>query len=152
LSYKPMTHDEIDTLPAGRELDALVAEKVMRMAVTWVEFLDAYRWKDENGREYEKGDPGYVVLGKAPVEIMEEEQILYSEYDGEPHVRLNTIPHYSTDIAAAWEVVGWLLANGHHLEIEDGWSCVILTANICGTGETAPEAICRAALEVVADA
>lgn len=101
------------TLQAGRELDALVAEKVMN-----------------------------DIPGKA----------LGSR-------------HYSTDMAAAWEVVTWLQAKGWAVWIgnegEDGtWTClagppnpnVILpevTAEIETDADTAPLAICLAALKAV---
>ena len=99
-------------LKAGRELDALVAEKVM-------------------------GLPGAAVGGWYNPNLL----------DGPPP--------YSTDIAAAWEVVEKLLELGWHVDIEDGW-CVIVYGGRDGkadsemeVGETAPEAICLAALEAV---
>lgn len=59
---------DIDTMPAGRELDALVAERVMG----WKLFAS---------------EPGY---GRPPHQIT---------------LVLTPIPHYSTDIAAAWIIV-----------------------------------------------
>jgi hypothetical protein len=67
-------------------------------------------------------------------------------------------PPYSTDIGAAWAVVEWLTAlwrGGFHLDREGsaGWECASEDAYcrthmkyVGGTGATAPEAICRAAL------
>jgi hypothetical protein len=65
----------IDAMPAGRELDALVAEKVMG-------------WTDINGNAAAVGC-------------------------GLNHNKLWTrVPDYSTDIAAAWQVVEKLVAEG----------------------------------------
>jgi len=126
-----MTHDEIDTMAAGLEMDVAVA-RAMGCDVR----PTPQGWSPR----------GFYCACDHP-NFEQPPHGVEPDWDCDPYLK-----HYSTDIAAAWDVVKWLLANGHHLEIEDGWSCVILTANICGTGETAPEAICRAALEVVADA
>lgn len=73
--------------------------------------------------------------------------------------RVRDVPPYSTDIAAAWEVVEWLSHNAEEVAVghtNDGWDCDIwffqqLENNhaIHGTSETAPLAICRAALLAV---
>jgi hypothetical protein len=70
-----MTHQEIDKLAAGRELDALIAEKVMG----WTGF-----WK--------RGEPS--MMAYPPVEQA-------AGIDGERW----PVPNYSTNIAAAWLVV-----------------------------------------------
>jgi hypothetical protein len=93
-------------LPAGREMDEMIAEKVM-----------GHKRPENGGRE---------------------------------------VPHYSTDIAAAWHVVKHL---GQQSDIsvtvtqEGGaYSCQIRGpsgewwARASGEGETAPLAICRGAL------
>ena len=105
-----------DDMPAGRELDALVAEKVMGQETT--------EWTDGLG--------GTGVTFFAPVEP------------------------YSTDIAAAWEVAEKLIQTlGIAVEqpFHDGiWRCTIFglwpKKWVCH-GETAPLAICRAALKAV---
>ena len=113
-------------LPAGRELDALVAEKVF--GVPHGDCFDTY-----GGKRCVKHD----------------------EYGG-PQC-------YSTDIAAAWEVVEKLIALGYWFDVawngesaqvdldckvptRMGWDRVVdgLTAS------TVPLAICRAALRAVA--
>jgi len=66
-----------------------------------------------------------------------------------------SIPRYSADIAAAWRVVEWLVANtpnqDFHLEHlgESGWSVGTCGREEWVTADTAPVAICRAALEAV---
>jgi hypothetical protein len=126
----------IDQLPAGREMDALVAEKVMG----WI------------GIEGKHGHP----LEKGP----------FKDCDCPSHsYQRQEIPHYSSDIAAAWEVAEklglaiipqsskngfrWLACDvklisykGDRIEVfpvdDTEYSC-----------DTAPLAICRAALKAV---
>lgn len=96
----------------NRELDALVAEKVMGVQTTQHE--------------------GRLILFPGSMDI----------------------PHYSTDIAAAWEVVEKL--GGESVVLTYGedtgwWECSFLIGGIRSTGmsKSAPEAICAAALEAV---
>lgn len=126
-----MTRDELLTMPAGRELDRLVAEKVM----------------------------GQMWQGGSPI----------PNYDG----RWPWPPPYSTDIAAAWLVANKL---GERWFVDIGclpgdcagnpnpkWEARFWDAEPCisggvghvsgleefkARGETAPLAICRAALAV----
>jgi hypothetical protein len=129
-----MTRDEILNMPAGREMDALVAEKVMI-----VEFTK---------HNYKAHD----VLSNTI-----EERTYYS-------TSFAPLPHYSTDIAAAWQVVEKLMEMGDVFieNWQDGeWfvACDPLmnkprrNAASCDgkkTGkESAPLAICRAALLAV---
>ena len=104
-------------MKAGRELDSLVAEKVMGLTK---EDLD--RWDDTRGRPEPK--------------------------------------HYSTDIVAAWEVVE-LLKRRYVLALRmafptsdhpDGWEVLRFDGEVfhlLGIADTAPEAICKAALRAV---
>jgi len=121
-----LTDDEIDAMPAGRELDVLIAEHVM-------------------GLEPWLGKPGAF---HAPIVL--------------PHDTPKPClpPAYSTDIAAAFSVLmafpkthkgifhtqrrsnGWTL--GQPLE----WQCTIGATNKV-SADTAPLAICRAALKAV---
>lgn len=104
-----MTREEILILPAGPELDKLVAATVM--SPTW-----------------EGGNP-------------------IPNHDG----RWSWSPPYSTDIAAAWLVferfkdrgwdIGWHGMSGH-----PGWLVSNDDCDWLGYGDTAPLAICRAAL------
>lgn len=106
----------IDELQAGRELDALIAEKVME----WTQC-----GFDEIGQEWtgipEGGQPGYHSV----------------------------IPSYTTNIAAAWQVVeklgmqcGFSIHEKEPFAMHNGISLV---------AETVPLAICRAALKAVQD-
>ena len=118
-----------DEMPAGRELDALVAEKVMGRETT--------HWTDGFG------DTGVTFF--APVEP------------------------YSTDIAAAWEVVERINMNGYDVHIDRVkplrsasrlWYVAFLKGPrvhqkpIKGDGHDPgclPTAICRAALKAVSN-
>jgi len=117
-----MTREQILALPPGRELDALVAEKVMGQ--------------------------------KLPLGPSEEARSVGPWFHGEGAV----CPSYSTDIAAAWQVVEKFQQTG--LAVFSFWTGQYpgYTANLnCETADgkwryftadadTAPLAICRAAL------
>jgi len=118
---------------AGRELDALVAEKVMGLSIT--------TW----------GDPNSPIVG-------------YDKFTRD-------LPHYSTSISAAWEVVEKLIMIGSNVghtwtmeyDLEDlawdvgykgwdydtGWSWEMVDWPV--TAPTAPHAICLAALKAVGE-
>lgn len=108
---KGVGHD----LPAGMELDALIAEKVIGMHSA--EVADWIRLKEHN----------------------------YG------------IPHYSTDIAAAWEVVDNLIERKFRVSVLRDFSewavCIWLPNAVRWTdaieADTAPHAICLAALNAV---
>lgn len=123
-------------LPPGRELDALVAEKVMG----WPELIP--------GKPFPKGKSFY----------------LSDQHCCTREVGDHNTWSPSTDWRAAGEVLEKLAEVGHRAEIRDwrhvdaGWECVIYRAGavgpVCtGTGEfaqTGPHAICLAALAAVA--
>lgn len=113
----------------GPELDALIHVEVMKMP-------------DEN--------LVYAIPGQA---------IRYSMQEA-----VNLCPPYSTAIAAAWLVVEKLIKDGFYPDLISGenpggfyWNCELHTANdeehpdnpyqVCG--DTAPHAICLAALKAV---
>ena len=118
-------------LPAGRELDALIAEKVMGRVVT----------------HPEQSSPGYLL-----------------EWSGDAYEvgGARTLPSYSTDIADAWEVVAKLETGRPHRQVRlsgynvDEWFCDVALflgedrGTVWGEGNSAPLAICRAALKAVA--
>jgi hypothetical protein len=133
-----MTHDEIMKLEAGRELDALVAEHVMGWVWrdTWNNdgTLSATWLRPENvfnyGVRVKAGEVSYLA----------------------------GLPRYSTDIAAAWQVVGKLQSPPDECFFE-----ITMTPTIPHNGghcwhtriggffahaPTAPLSICRAALLV----
>ena len=127
---------------AGRELDALVAEKVMKLRV----IFDEDRYGEMHIWWAVPTDPGTV----------EEWDKFY-------------LPAYSTDIAAAWQVIEhmkergltvWFVSKEFAWQEAPHWEAG-LTVEPCDSGwlpqiqalasaETAPLAICRAALMAVA--
>lgn len=105
-------------MKAGRELDALIAEKVMGL----------------DGPQY----PDCPTCGSAN------------------YCRETPYLPYSTEIAAAWEVVEKLKTPDVYLEVlshkgEPHWVCRIIGGKdpIGAGAETAPHAICLAALKAV---
>lgn len=79
---------DIDQMEAGRELDALVAQQVMGLNVEWVSGVPMWVGGDEL-----PGSP--VIIG--------------------PDKFGHSVKPYSTDIAAAWELVNHLEARGYDL-------------------------------------
>lgn len=116
-------------LDAGRELDALIAEKVMGW--TWDE---STAWSPSGGRNSRTGRPD------------------------DPWWWL---PHYSTDIAAAWEVFEKIpmtiyaphasLAAGEYENVDQWVAEARLPSkeSISESADTAPLAICLAALKAL---
>ena len=128
-------------MPAGREMDALIAEKIMGYTLSELS-LPAY--------------PKYKLF-----------DIESGEFSG----YVKEVPHYSTDIAAAWEVVKRMpipfklekcWEKAYQIGPE-GWSACWCTDADCegcnensrctngddAWAETAPLAICRAALKAL---
>jgi hypothetical protein len=138
-----MTPEEIERMPAGRELDALIAEKVM-----------GFKWRTSKHSGYRYlFPPGHRSnlftdsIGNEP---------LYGDWD-------DCVPAYSTDIAAAWQVVEKLCADAHNFSFDSGafgpgsdWQNKIDKWTVCfddyttvevhSYAPTMPLAICRAAL------
>lgn len=117
-------------MKAGRHLDSLVAKHVMG-------------WKNlhEEDRYYGSvGSGKYKTLVGDPPEGVQ------------PSIHEDEVPAYSANIAAAWEVVDHILEreNGS-LQIENTWYgrgwVVTFNDDEWASGFTAPEAICRAALQ-----
>jgi hypothetical protein len=148
-------------MKAGRELDALVAEKVMGSVVEWLDILDGYVMSNSDIENPVFDKP---VFGKVPV-IREHGVIAYDDVLG---VKINTLPHYSTDIAAAWQVVRHFTDNGtcnHHFTMEfwadSGTWSVEIGGRECGAparpyrlpqdlwSESLSHAICLAVLKAV---
>jgi hypothetical protein len=131
-----MTNSEIDNMPAGPELDALIAEKVMGWkCVTATEDLIGFGFVPK-GTE--------CIIYAKPQCKLADARIWYGErsHSWRP----------SRDIAAAWEVVEKtmllvpvirLCGNG----IE--WMASYTNSGAYSVSETAPLAICRAALRAV---
>lgn len=84
-----MTKEEILKMEAGRELDALIAERI-------------FGWKEGTLEEY-----------KAQVEKYGEGATAFDE--------MNILPHYSAEIAAAWEVVKMMADQGIEVIVAEGF-------------------------------
>jgi len=155
----------IDEMPAGREMDALVAEKVFGLPAkyfgddwrnqVWVEDEDSCgEWKEDaaimvthrNRQEYVKGSLLTSRLG---------------EYEDTQEPVYQVLPEYSTKIADAWEVVEktGLLArrveDGLDVGLvlrqpdEDEWALSYRYGTNYVVAPTPELAICRAALKTV---
>jgi hypothetical protein len=136
---------------AGRELDALTAEKVMGWklykCINPSHVYEPYLWcSPEDTRVPNDHWPRHRVL--------------------DPHETVadtvtKIIPHYSTDIAAAWQVVEKMLKIGqvnvgYHKLADPSWACRIFglegdLTDIEVYAPTAPLAICLAALKAIGD-
>lgn len=126
-----MTRDEILAMPAGREMDALVAEKIFGLKTYWRE--EVVRERGITNRQETAVIKTLCVVSRTALFV----QAYY----------------YSTNIAAAWEVV----------ERNRGEAFTLLKSPIHGGyfasfvhkdeesvfAHTAPLAICRAALLTV---
>lgn len=135
---RPLASTPPEPRTAGRELDALVAEKVMGLSVSW-------RSLHPNP---DASDPPeiYLLDDKGDMPLLE-----VRSGDG-----WTFLPRYSTDITAAWQVVERMKERGY-------WLCLIqnqllfsasfdsVLTDHRATGETAPHAICLAALESAHD-
>jgi hypothetical protein len=116
-------------LKPGRELDALVAEKVMGYKVT--------DWP--TGKEF-------PITSAIAAGVLSEFQ-------------QSRIPSYSTDIAAAWQVVDKMKSLGcfikvHNCDHRGEWGCWCthpgrVLSESFAVEDTAPHAICLAALKAV---
>ena len=117
-----MTRDEILNMPAGHELNKLVAEHIFGMRIEENHGLAGGFYWVGNGVQF--GD-----------------------------MRVQNVPDYSTDIEAAWEVVDKLVRFSITIEsFSKGVLCRFFSAgqtaagDAVGWADTAPLAICRAAL------
>ncbi len=137
----------VASLPAaGRALDTLVAEKVMGL-----------EWRD--GKMYCRGDGWY------PKDAPECNRRDDRDYLINPPEYRSSLPNYSWDIAAAWEVVEKMLET-HSVDVNaiPGESVIQWGATMQkmpfaerypehgACAKTAPLAICLAALEAVGGA
>ncbi len=143
----------IDRMGNGREMDALVAEKVMGRR--WFTFIRNSYLLDPDAAS------SICFRGSSWTEGKQ------AQWDSEclilTDLKFQRVPDYSTDIAAAWDVVekmknsgsrGFVLEwlRGHWIagcrNCGDGGEPE-LYSHQAGEGATAPLAICRAALKAV---
>jgi len=140
-----MTEQEIDQMEAGREMDCLVAERVLG-------------WHRIQAPQFDYDGP-LPEQGEVLVSPRMLPQIESGEYKWPPK---GVIPlgffvtaRYSADIAAAWQVVqkmmdeGWLVGISNDQdyvgELAPAWHVCIAAS--WGIAKSAPLAICRAALK-----
>jgi len=119
-----MTRDDVMRL-IGRELDAAVAAMVFGLRVVECDPVDG-RYGPYTAREEH-----------------------WTRVNGETYPLLDLLPEYSTDIAAAWEVVQHLATPDEALTItyaKGTWVVAVGSVEVSATSESAPESICRAAL------
>lgn len=123
----------------GRELDALIAEKVMGYKV--------FRWGDS--------DSLFVAPNKAAFDYACNGDTLTCYVDSERGFCF-TMSNYSTKIEDAWQVIEHLITNSswefYLTHQYNGWNCLFESPDkpiASGSADTAPHAICLAALEVV---
>lgn len=119
-----MTKDEIMYMPAGRGVDVLIAENVME-------------WKKVPSTDDPAGWCWLAPHGSTRASTTE------------------SIPRFTTDISAAWDVVEKLKENGVYVilcVLENDYQCELDKIKVneraydSAIAETAPLAICRAAL------
>jgi hypothetical protein len=133
-----LTKEQIENLPSGIELDALIAEHVMGWE--WVT-------KDDD-------QPDAVPYLIAP----QIGRVFYPTNSESSNRMVMGLPRYSEDISDAWEVVE-KISEKHHWELRKAGRMIIfgicyydLTGwtdddrEILSGAETAPLAVCRAAL------
>lgn len=151
----------------GRELDALIAEKVM-LIKTWEVY---YPTGEETSDWDHLRHPYETFLTKQEAELFAaRKKSKKAPSWAQPNVVQKYLKHYSTDIAAAWEVAekikfgsrkvnsdGWEVKDTFHLRYNDpewcaghlfaGWNHY--PAENWSVGDTAPHAICLAALKAI---
>ncbi len=132
----PQITTSIDDMPAGREMDALVAEKVMG-------------WDHTHDIDHCEGDSWYSHCRNCHRTGEDEEIMCWNPRDP-PLPGCKVAPHYSTSIEAAWEVIEKLEKEG----IIDGVSLSAIGCELYLNREQltaadgpAPLAICRAAVK-----
>jgi len=152
MTHEAVTLDSILSLPAGLELDAIVAERVMGLLTVKERWPIAWH----TGKALSI-DPEDVALWRDCLFIGSQ-----TNSEGDRH----TVPHYSTSITAAWEVVEKLKSTFtrdrsgraigfdlNYSSIFNVWSVNLIVDEMGPVeridGSTAPLAICRAAVKAV---
>lgn len=150
-----------DTLTAGRELDALVAERVMGFcAHQFVHKPSAYMRSIPGGNS--TGCSNGPLLDFSLSECSRcGLRTGHDVRNQQTKHQLERIESYSTSIASAWELVEKFTPHGVAVQCcreqewgDDKWKCLISTKwtpheYVEARGDTAPLAICLAALKAV---
>jgi hypothetical protein len=139
-------------LLTGRELDAAIAVEVMG-------------WRRHETRFEPCGSGGIIGCWNCSLSCCSPPWTSET-VDGfcgrGPDIRSSNLPHYSTDIAAAWQMMDDMFPSSYFIEIDNGWREVNgerasgWNVRIVGPGfdveafaETLSLAMCRAALKAV---
>lgn len=144
----------------GRDLDILIAEKVFTLKICTCTDEEVDKWKREGSRVYSPFYPTFEPSRFGSHNNCNKcgDRYFSTSWDG-PN-------SYSTDIAAAWEVVEKFIKDGKHINIayyqklgpnidgppyEAHWTVTGIYAWDLekAQAETAPHAICLAALKAV---
>jgi hypothetical protein len=151
-----MTHDEIMTMEAGSEMDALVAEKVMGWTVYAIEGTNGAAWLEPREGFIEGQWTGYLSK-----HIQGFTGNINTRLDDGGTLSINvhgTVWAPSKKIADAWRVMERLNNTGYWIKLNNSatqkaiWRCEIVPPGYDAThtwADTAPLAICRAALLAV---
>jgi len=94
--------------------------------------------------------PGRVLDAKVASvlgwERTERTGLRWNDPEGKPA----PLPHYSTDLAAAWQIIEHFTAKQIPVQVSwpapGGWACLLCGLRAVGNGATAQLAICRAVL------
>ena len=142
-----MSRDEILNMPAGRQLDALIAEKVMGWEAIRVDYFGEDSSPRQNELEEWMAKNELDSIGDYFIDV--DKNFWVEDNDWQP----------STDIHAAWEVVEKMRNNKYEpcvngecwtpIEHRMGlWQADFQNGGPCHSAraDTAPLAICRAAL------
>lgn len=134
-----MTRDEILNMPAGREMDCEIAKHVLSKEPTLVKEIEGYLFGEKITL---RGDftvrREWVDAGDYTIPV---------DSGG-----TDRLPGYSTDIAAAWQVVENLKHKCFYFEIDktQKYFCLFCDdLDYAVIADSAPLAICRAALLAV---
>lgn len=148
-------------LKPGRELDALIAEKVMGLSL----FDPSPFWGKDHVHGQKHVDRCAICGARTHTESTQSAEVLGLTPTGKLDHWFEPVPLpiYSTDIAAAWQVVDHLTKQDIHLNVihhdssagafklPPGWACSITSRERgeIAFGISAPHAICLAALKLV---
>jgi hypothetical protein len=146
--------DKAVEMKPGRELDALVAEKVMGWSRKTITVAKQYHGQNE-------WDPPQTVSWGSDA-IVQGNKVYTFDRDDQP-TNAEEMPKYSTDIAAAWEVAEKLHKDSWRLELVTSellgpdmggasarFACkAAVRGHVTEHADTAPHAICLAALKAV---
>lgn len=162
----------MNTLTAGRELDALVAEKVMGLKVLGLHPCWDPECGDPQPCPYDAGVEHPVYLDHCSCDLdLETELVRVSGWTrfrvgetGHSYHCISRVPDYSTDIADAWRVIERMIREGQKFWQLDSlgfegerWRVCFARGGdtddvrqwIPAVADTAPHAICLAALKAV---